>query len=103
MAPVSTQPDLSTSASSLSQGNLDGFQHLTNSGKAPAQIVAGSRRSGRAIKPTAKVRDVAPTLIPAKHPVMSSMATSAQKRTSAVVDEFYDDMFKKPEEGDIDG
>ena len=102
MAPVSTQPTQSTSASSLSQGNLNGFLHLTNSGKAPAQIVAGSHRSGRAIKPTAKVRDAAPTLIPAKCPTTSSLATSAQKHTSAVVDNFSDDMFEEPEEGDVD-
>jgi len=102
MAPVSTQPAQSTSALSLSQGNLDGFLHLTNSGKAPAQIVAGSHRSGHAIKPTVKVRDVAPTLIPAKHPATSSMATSAPKHTSAVVDDFSDDMFEEPEECDVD-
>lgn len=101
MAPVSTQPAQSTSALSLSQGNLDGFLHLTNSGKAPAQIVAGSRRSGRAIKPTAKVRDAALTLIPAKRPATSSMATSAPKRTLAVVDDFSDDMFEEPEERDV--
>jgi hypothetical protein len=103
MAQVSTQPAQSTSASSLSQGNLDGFLHLTNSGKALAQIVAGSHWSGRAIKPTAKVRDMAPTLIPAKHPATSdSMAASAQKRTLAVVDDFSDDMFKEPEECNVD-
>jgi len=71
MAPVSTQPAQSTSALSLSQGNLNGFLHLTNSGKAPAQIVAGSRQSGHAIKPTAKVRDAAPTLIPHLEPFSS--------------------------------
>ena len=33
----------SSSASSLSQGNLDSFVHLTSSGKAPANIIAGSQ------------------------------------------------------------
>jgi hypothetical protein len=33
---------------------------------------------------------------------MSSMATSAPKCTSAVVDDFFDDMFEEPEKRDVD-
>jgi hypothetical protein len=72
----------SSSTSSLSQGNLDGFVRLTSSGKVPADFVAGSRRSGRASKPSAKVREAASTSsIPTKRPA-PSMATSARKRVS---------------------
>ena len=48
----------------------------------PADFVAGSRRSGRASKPSAKVREaVSASSIPAKRPA-PSMATSARKCVS---------------------
>jgi len=72
----------STSTSSLSQGNLDGFVRLQSSGKVAAHFVASARRSGRAPKPSAKIREAANApSIPAKRPPPTT-ATSARKRPS---------------------
>ena len=60
MATVPNTPGCLTAsslASSLSQGNLDSFVHLTSAGKGPANIVTGSWQLGWALKPSAKVCD----------------------------------------------
>ena len=106
--PMATVPNApsrltaSSSASSLSQGNLDSFVRLTSAGKAPANIVAGSRQSGWALKPSAKVRDANSSSIPAKRPATSSMPASQPKRVSLVADNTEVDLLSDVFEGDDD-
>jgi hypothetical protein len=57
MATISRAPTFLTasrSSSSLSQGTLNNYVCMMGSGAVPAGLVAGSRRSGRASKPSAK-------------------------------------------------
>jgi hypothetical protein len=105
---------LSNSASSISQGRLDGFVHINGSGKAPASFVAGARRSGRVFKPSAKIRDATSSLstIPAKRPAPVSSNTVTRRRsytsidtdvdTSPYGDEVEDDEMPELEEVDSD-
>jgi hypothetical protein len=74
----------SRSSSSLSQGTLNNYVRMTGSGTVPAGLVAGSRRSGRASKPSAKIHDAAPTIssIPAKRAATGFSTATTRKRTS---------------------
>lgn len=92
----------SSSASSLSQGNLNSFVHLTSAGKGPANIVAGSQQLGQAFKPSAKVHNANSSSIPAKHPASSSMPASQPKHMSLVADDTEDDLLSDVFEGDND-
>jgi len=90
----------SSSSSSLSQGNLDSFVHLMSSGKAPANIVAGSCQSGWAPKPSAKVHDANTSLVPAKHLATSLMPVSQHKHVSLAVDDMEGDLLSDIFKGD---
>lgn len=56
-------PSTQATSSSSKPGTLDFFVDRKGSQArvAPATVIAGSRRSGRALKPSAKVRDTADT------------------------------------------
>jgi hypothetical protein len=88
VAPTVRPLAASSSTSSLSQGTLNNYVQLKHSGKVPASLVAGSRRSGRAPKPSAKIRDAAPSIpsIPAKRTATTSSATASRKRVSTATD-----------------
>ena len=94
----------SSSAYSLSQGNLNSFVHLTSAGKGPANIVAGSQQLGQTFKPSAnlKVHNANSSSIPAKHPAPSSMPASQPKHMSLVADDTEDDLLSDVFEGDND-
>jgi len=62
MATVSPPVTASSSSSSLAQGTLNNFIHLTSSDKVPAALVAGARWSGHAVKPSAKIHDTVPSI-----------------------------------------
>jgi len=78
-------PALSNSTSSLSQGRLDGFVRINGSDKAPASFVAGAHRSGRAVKPSAKIQDATST-IPAKRPAPASSMVVTHRSSYASVE-----------------
>ena len=106
--PMATVPNApshltaSSSASSLSQGNLDSFVHLTSAGKGPANIVAGSWWLGQALKPSTKVHNANLSSIPAKHPATSSMPASQPKHVSLIADNMEDDLLSNLFEGNDD-
>ena len=83
--PPARPPALSNSTSSLSQARLDGFVRINGSDKTPASFVAGARRSGRAVKPSAKIQDATST-IPAKQPAPESSMTVTRRSSYASVE-----------------
>ena len=88
MATVSPPVTASSSSSSLAQSTLNNFVHLTSSGKVPTSLVAGARRSGRAIKPSAKIRDAVPSVpsVPAKRSAVNLSTATTRKHISAPAD-----------------
>jgi len=82
MASVSTAPASRPLTSSFSQGKLDAFVSRV----APATVIAGSRRSGRALKPTEKARESAAQSIPAKRTAPSDVSSAPVRRRVSVVD-----------------
>ena len=88
MATVSPPITASSSSSLLAQSTLNNFVHLTSSGKVPASLVAGARRSGHAIKPSAKIHDAVPSvsLVPAKRSAINLSTATTRKCISAPAD-----------------
>ena len=88
MATVSPPITASSSSSSLAQSPLNNFVHLTSSGKVPASLVAGARRSGCAIKPSAKIRDAVPSisLVPAKRSAINLSTATTRNHISTPAD-----------------
>ena len=88
MTTVSPPITASSSSSSLAQGTLNNFIRLTSSGRVPAALVAGARRSGRAVKPSAKIRDAVPSVssVPAKRSAVGLSTATTRKRISAPAD-----------------
>jgi hypothetical protein len=82
MAAVSTASASRPLMSSFSQGKLDAFVSRV----APATVVAGSRRSGRALKPTEKVREAAAQSIPTKRTAPSDVSSAPVRRRVSAAD-----------------
>jgi hypothetical protein len=88
---VTSVPAPQPLASSFSQGKLDSFVSRIP----PAAIVAGSRRSGRAPKPTEKAREAATRSVPAKRTAPSGTSSvPVRRRVSVVNDTDTEDIFK---------
>jgi len=78
-------------ASSFSQAKLDSFVSRV----APVTVVAGSRRSGRALKPTEKVQESAAQSIPAKRMAPSDISSAPVRRRVSLADVTdADDLFE---------
>jgi hypothetical protein len=74
--PISPHPESSSKALPPGPHTLDSF---VGSHRMPATVVAGSRRSGRPIKPSAKVREAASSAIPAKHSGTTTMPPATKR------------------------
>ncbi|KAG2094828.1 uncharacterized protein F5147DRAFT_657036 [Suillus discolor] len=74
--PISPHPESSSKALPPGPHTLDSF---VGSHRMPATVVAGSRRSGRPIKPSAKVREAASSAIPAKRSGTTTMPPATKR------------------------
>lgn len=73
--PISPHPESSSKALPPGPRTLDSFIGSHR----PATVVAGSRRSGRPIKPSAKVREAASSAIPAKRSGTTTMPPATKR------------------------
>ena len=71
-----SQPESPHSKRILSHGTLDSFVSHKGTHVVPATVTATSRRSGRALKPSAKVREANHTATPASAPIKPSIPAS---------------------------
>lgn len=74
--PISPHPESSSKALPPGPRTLDSF---VGSHRMPATVVAGSRRSGQPIKPSAKVREAASSAIPAKRSGTTTMPPATKR------------------------